>query len=55
MIRQSGFKRRRGEAEVNGMMVLVALDADGEAGFQALEKFVADFLASNGNEKNTTN
>ena len=44
VIRQSGFKRARGEGEVNGISVLVALDAQGEAAYQALEKFVATML-----------
>jgi hypothetical protein len=44
VIRQSGFKRGRGEAEVNGISVLVALDAQGEAAYQSLETIVSQML-----------
>jgi hypothetical protein len=44
VIRQGGFKRAHGEGEVNGISVLVALDAQGEEAYQALERFVAQML-----------
>jgi len=46
LIRQSGFRRQRGEPEVNGMSVLVALDGTGESAYAALEAFVAQMLDS---------
>lgn len=44
IIQQRGFKRRRGEGEVNGFSVVIALDMDGEAAFRALDEFVAAML-----------
>lgn len=44
VIRQSGFTRARGEGEVNGISVAVALDGCGEEAYAALEKFVGTML-----------
>lgn len=44
VIRQRGFKRGHGEGEVNGLSVMIALDATGEAAYASLEAFAAQML-----------